>query len=59
MGLGSNPVFGQAAASLFGDGNAGPNQTQLRNDFIDTSTAPSYFSYNPNQNARFQGYGYY
>ena len=56
-GLGSNPAFGQAAAGMFSGDNAGPNQTQLRNDFVDTSTARSYFNYNPN--ARSQGYGYY
>lgn len=41
---------------LFGGGPA-YNQTQMRNDFVDTSTAPSYSTFNPN--ARSQGYGYY
>jgi hypothetical protein len=54
QGIGSqvSDFFG----GLFGGGPA-YNQTQMRNDFVDTSTAPSYSSFNPN--ARSQGYGYY
>lgn len=54
QGMGSQ--IGDFFGGLFGGGPS-YNQTQMRNDFVDTSTAPTYSTFNPN--ARSQGYGYY
>lgn len=61
QGLGTNQqltsALGQQAQSLFSRSAPAYNQTQIRSEAVPESFATNYF--NPNPNARFQGYGYY
>ena len=58
QGLGTNQQLTSALGGLF-SGSGGPayNQTQMRSEVVPEGFATNYF--NPNPNARFQGYGYY